>query len=325
MNQALTIRKINELIEENERFLITAHERPDGDAAGSTLCLCHVLNDMGKTAVAYLEDPIPRHLTFLVGADKVLTELPDPDEFDAVFVLDCGEFSRVGKQADRLAGHPNLVNIDHHKSNDGYGSLSLFDPEASSTGELIWEIIEAGDLPVGKNAAMALYTAIYTDTTSFRNANSTPQSYRICGKLVARGADPVMVADEFYINQTESRVRLLGRAIASLIVEPGGKIAGVLVTQKDLDECQAGPDELEGFVEYPRSILGVQAAYLLREVSPQMVKGSLRSSNPVDVAEVAQSFGGGGHIRAAGLRTEGTLEQVRKNLVQKLTEAVNKT
>lgn len=316
-----TIETISDLIRSNQRFFICAHENPEGDAIGATLGLGLALASAGKEVVVYNPDGIPSNLQFLPKQDTVVHRLPEPFDFEVILVLDCGELERVGTAATRLAGHPRLVNIDHHQTNSRFGVVNWVDPQTSSTGEMIFQLLENLDVPVRSDAALCLFTAIYTDTMALSTPSASPETFRVCGELVRIGIDTRQVSVEYYFKQSERRVRLLARALSSLRIENGGRIAGITLTASDLKATGATPDDLEGFVEFPRNIEGVDVAYLLREQDGK-TKGSLRSSTAVDVAAVAESLGGGGHARAAGFRTQGALEDVRAQLIQKLVDAL---
>lgn len=313
----LTITKIKELIEKNDRFLICAHENPDGDAIGASLGLGFALRDFRKTAVVYNKDTVPPNTHFLPGSDSIIHALDDVGDFDVVIVLDCGELTRVGNEWEKLKDAPNLVNIDHHKTNSMFGQLNLVDQKATSAGELIYRILEQLKAPIKKETATCLFTAIYTDTVALSTDSTSEDTFRICGELTRLGIDTFRISREYYFKHSEKKVRLLVRALSSLKVEEGGRIAGVTLLAKDLEETNTGPEDVEGFIEYPRNIRGVEAAYFLREQG-DTIKGSLRSSEKVDSATIAESLGGGGHSRAAGFKTTGTLEQVRTMLIQKI-------
>ena len=315
-----TIAQIGKAIVDGKRFLVAAHENPDGDAIGSSLALGLALEEIGKQVTVYSRGPVPKAIDFLPGRDRIVSDLPDPGEYDTVFILDSGELNRIGGELEQLlVGHANIINIDHHRTNDEFGVINLVSEQASSTGELLWKIFRANDIPVGLGTATNLYTAIYTDTSGFRHSNAGPDSFHICAELRALGVDNVQVAEEYFFLQSEQRVRLLARALPTLQIDCDGKIAGISLTLADAEATGAGWDEVEGFVEFPRSIFGVQAAYFIREQKGGAVKGSLRSNGMVDVSAVAKEFPrGGGHARASGFRTEGTLDQVREFLVQRI-------
>lgn len=313
--------RILEKIKECQSFLICAHERPDGDAVGAVLGLGIALIEFGKDVVIYNASAPPNNVMFLPGIDLMTTTLPDEIDFDVVFVLDCGELDRTGPMSEKLVGHKRLINVDHHQTNDEFGAINYVNEKASSTGELIFKLLEQGNINVSPDAAINLYTAIYTDTMALSTPSASSEAFRICGELVKKGINIREAAVQYYFHQTEKRVRLLAKALESLKIEEGGEIAGISLTQKEMAEIGAGPDDVEGFIEFPRNIDGVQVAYFLRE-GRTMIKGSLRSGNAVDSATIAATLGGGGHAPAAGFRTEGALEDVRKALIEKLFEAL---
>ena len=314
-----TLTKISKLIEKNERFLICSHENPDGDAVGASLGLGFALRDLGKTAVVYNKHNAPPNTRILPGHEQMIHTLPDPDQFDAVLVLDCGELSRIGDGWEKISPTPNLVNIDHHKTNNRFGELNLVEAGSSSTGELIYRLLEQLAAPISKETATCLFMAIYTDTVALSTESASADTFHICGELTRSGIDTFRISREYYFVQSEKKVRLMARALGSLKVEPNGKVAGVTLLAKDLVETETGPEDVEGFIEFPRNIRGVEAAYFLRE-QDSFIKGSLRSSDKVDSAVIAESLGGGGHARAAGFRTTGTLEEVRTLLIKKIND-----
>ena len=317
-----TIHRINQLIQDHQRFFVAAHENPEGDAIGATLALTLALRSLGKQVVLYNRDPVPRNLRFLPQVELVTQTLPEPiDDFDVLFIVDCGDLNRVGPHAEKLAGHPNLVNIDHHQTNDRFGTVNLVDDGASSAGQIVYRILDEGGIAVDPNMATSLFTAIYTDTMALRTASAGPESFRVCAELIRIGVDTAQVAEEYYLKQTETRLRLLSRALNTLQIASDGRIAGVTLTARDMEQTGASPDDIEGFIEFPRSIHGVEAAYVLREQGG-LIKGSLRSGRGVNVAQVAEALGGGGHVQAAGFRQDGTLEEVRAKVIELLTGAL---
>lgn len=313
--------QILSLLQEGSSFLVISHENPDGDAVGSTLATTLMLRQMGKQAVAFNENAIPGYLQWLPG-NECLVQSAVPQDFEVVCVLDCGAADRMGKIAEQVAQHPRVVNIDHHVTNQGFGQANLVAPQASSTCELLHGLAKFLDCELTPDIATNLYLGIYTDTNMFKNANSTPEAYAACGELVAAGADYMQVAKRVYIDTSAARITLLSRVLSTLQVEDNGRIAGIICTTEELRELQLGPEDLETFVEFPRAIVGVKAAYLLREQDGGHVKGSLRGNDQVDVAQVAKQYGGGGHQKAAGFRAEGQLAEVRVQLVEKLKEAL---
>jgi len=310
------IEKIADIIRKGRTFLVTSHVRLDGDAVGSELALYEALRGLGKEAVVYNQDRTPQMYAFLPDAGVIVNRLGPLEGYDAVFVLDCSEIERVGDEARRIAGIRQIVNIDHHISNDLYGHLTLTDPEASSTGEMVFRLLDGMGLAVTKDMAVNLYTAILTDTGAFRYSNTGPGTFAVAGRLLEKGADPAWIAQMVYETHPAVKFRLLGRALTTLEFDWQGRIAALTVTKKMLDEAGAQWEHTEGFVEYPRSIEGVQVAVFFSEIGDGLFKVSLRSKGRFNVEEVARTFGGGGHINAAACRVRGDADAVKKRLFE---------
>lgn len=314
--RAGTLRQISELIGRHRYFLIVAHERPDGDAVGSTLAFYHILRSLGKDAVVYAQDRTPENYLFLPGSDKIIYELPSVENFEAVVILDCSNIERIGAQAAKIAGIPHLINIDHHVSNEGFGDISLIDPDASSTGELLFRLLRYSKAPLTVETATCLYTAILTDTGGFRYGNTHSSSLLAAAELVEGGADPQWISENIYESDPAGRIRLLTMVLPTLILEEGGKIGSLVLTQKTLADARALPEHSEGFVDLPRSIKGVRISILYSEMMDGRYKISLRSKGSINVEKVARFLGGGGHVNAAGCRVSGELADVRRRVVE---------
>ena len=308
------IRQIAEIIQKGRAFLVTSHVRLDGDAVGSELALYEALKSLGKEAVVYNQDRTPQMYAFLPDAGVIVNRLGPLDGFDAVFVLDCSEIERMGEEAPRIAGIRRIVNIDHHISNDRYGHLTLTDPEASSTGEMIFRLIDGMGIELTRDMAVNLYTAILTDTGAFRYSNTGPKTFAVAGRLLEKGADPAWIAQMVYETFPAVKIRLLGRALSTLEFDWQGRIGAVTVSKKMLEDAGAQWEHTEGFVEFPRSIEGVQVAAFFSEISEGLYKVSLRSKGRFSVEEVARKFGGGGHINAAACRIQGDYDAVKRRL-----------
>jgi phosphoesterase RecJ-like protein len=312
------------LLREGRSFLVITHENPDGDAIGALLGLTLALRNLGKAADPYDVDAMPGYLTWVPGANLLRREA-DPAAYDVICALDCGAADRMGPLSQRVLAHPRVVDIDHHTTNEGYGAANLVVPKASSTSEILVRVLNGLGATITPEVATLLYLGVYTDTTMFQNSAATPDAFRVCGELVAAGADFLNVARRVYIDTSAARLMLLARVLSTLQIDADGRIAGMVCAKRHLDELGLGPDEMETFVEYPRAIIGVRAAYLLREVDGAgLVKGSLRAVGDFDVSTVAAQFGGGGHKKAAGFRTQGELADVRARVVELLGRLVGR-
>jgi phosphoesterase RecJ-like protein len=307
--------RISDLIGQYRVFLITAHERLDGDALGSELALCHMLRQMGKEATIYNQDETPENYQFLDGSERITRKLPVLEGFDAAFILDCSELERVGREAEKIAAIPHLVNIDHHFSNGGFCEIRLIDPLASSTGELICRLLTHMGFATTREMATCLYTAILTDTGGFRYANTGKNTLLAAAGLVADGADPQRISENVYETNPLARIRLLTIVLPTLTIEEGGRVGSLTITQQALKAAGATFDHAENFVDYPRSIRGVEISILYAELPDGRFKLSLRSKGLINVEKIARVFGGGGHINAAACRIEGRIDDIRRRVI----------
>lgn len=308
--------RIIDVIRSKRSFLITSHVRLDGDAVGSELALYHLLRNLGKEAVVYNEDETPGSYRFLPGAGVIVHSLGAVDRFDAVFVLDCSEINRVGDAASKILGMKTLIHIDHHLSHTGNVELSIADPGASSVGELLYRLIERMGAPVTREIAVNLYTAIMTDTGSFRYSNTGEDTFRIAGHLVRMGADPHGISEQVYENNPKEKIRLLEKVLGTLEFAWDGRIGMLWVSRQMLRDAGALPEQTENFVDLARSIEGVEVAAFFTEMEKDFYKVSLRSKGRINVAKVAGGFGGGGHFSAAACKMEGRLNDVKSRMVR---------
>lgn len=284
------------------RFLLTSHISPDGDAIGSELGLARLLRTLGKGAVIWNRDETPSVYRALPGADRIHTgaEPPPgwPDKFDGVVALECPGLDRTG-----LEGHVverQLVNIDHHLGNQHYGAVNWVDPTAPAVGEMIFRLAQGLHIDLDADTANALYLTLVTDTGGFRFANSTPEAFEAAAALVRAGARPDEVSRWLHESRTLTSLRLLRELLDSIALHADGRIATAQLAPAMYERAGAGPADAEGLIDYPRSIAGVEAVALVRELAEGGVKVSLRSRGDVDVERIARHHGGGGHKNAAG-------------------------
>jgi phosphoesterase RecJ-like protein len=298
--------------------LIATHVNPDGDAIGSSLALAETLEKQGKRVVLYDRDPVPYMFTFLPLADNFVSRIPEDEIFDLLLLLDCSELSRTGDVLPGFSGYRQMGCIDHHVTNDSFAQVNLIDAKASATAELVYEVISRMDPDYSREVAINLYTGIITDTGSFHYANSTPHSFVIAGEMVNRGVDPWMVAQQVYESEPVSRLQLLGHVLQTLQIAPDGKAACVTVTQEMYALTGTNAEHTDRLVNYPRSIAGVEVAFFLRQDAEKSYKLSFRSRGKVDVASLAQEFGGGGHKNAAGCNLTGTVDEIIQLVFRKI-------
>lgn len=309
------IDRIVEVINRCQRFLITSHVRLDGDALGSELALYLFLKGMGKEVTLYNEDPTPDNYLFLPASSQIGHTLGDVSPYEAAFILDCSEIERVGKEASRIQTVGVLVNIDHHVSNDGFCEIKLLDPQASSTGELVWRILQAMHFEPTPEIAECLYTAILTDTGSFRYGNTTSLALMVASKMVDYGASPQRISQEIYEHEALEKMKLMARVLSGLSLERDGRVACLAVTLQDLAETGATHQHTEGFVDLGRHVKGVKISVLFSQIGPDTFKVSLRSKDEINVEQIARMLGGGGHRNAAACRIQGDLASVKEKVL----------
>src|SRR5918995_3119025 len=309
------------VLKPGQRVCITTHVNPDGDGLGSEVGLVHLLRAQGLDAVITNPSPTPPRFSFLFddlpGIDRSSEAVKELRRADLIIVLDISDLTRLGMLIDtvRDRGVP-VACIDHHVS---VGVLPAgpryVDPAAAATGELVFEVAQANGWPITQAAARGLYVAILTDTGGFRFSNTRPHTLRVAADLLETGVDPEKIYLEVYAKAPEGRPRLFAEALQTLVVEREYGLAWVTVPPGAIERLGVSSDDLDGVVEFPRSIEGVRMALLFREVSQGRVKVSLRSIGPVDVAAFAKRFGGGGHTKAAGLAITGSLAQVQATVL----------
>lgn len=308
------------------RFLLTSHVSPDGDAIGSELGLARLLRTLGKGAVIWNRDETPTVYRALPGAERIHTgaEPPSgwPDKFDGVIVLECPGIDRTGLE-EHLLERP-LVNVDHHLGNQHYGAVNWVDPTAPAVGEMIFRLAQGLRIELDADTANALYLTLVTDTGGFRFANATPEAFEAAAALVRVGARPDEVARWLYDSRSLASLRLLAEMLGSLSLHADGRIATAQLLPAMYQRAGAGPADAEGLIGYPRSIAGVEAAALARELPEGGVKVSLRSRGEVDVERIARHHGGGGHKNAAGYTAEdGDVGSVLAATVEELEAALD--
>jgi phosphoesterase RecJ-like protein len=307
--------KIKETIEGGRRFLVTTHVDPDGDALGSAFAMAFALTGLGKDAAVYLRDRVPYRYRFLPKPAALFHEVSEEDGYDGVIVVDCGSLSRVGNGLESLKRRGSLINVDHHVANEAFGQINILDERASSAAEILYLILKSLGVRFTFEIAVNLYTAILTDTGSFRYESTTKRAFSICEEMTEFGVIPASVAGEVYESHPKERYRLLCLVLATLETFSGDRIAVATVTKEMFDETGTNREYTEGFVEQIKEIGSVRVACLMRELGDGKYKISMRSKGSIDVAAVARTFGGGGHRNAAGCVLEGDMGAVKSKLV----------
>ncbi len=318
--------KLYELIENSNRVLITSHENPDGDALGSMLALGLGLRKMNKEVVFYTKDNVPEILNFLPHSDEIINSLDSiSGPFDIAFALDCTSTNRAGRDFEVYAASENckkVVIIDHHLTTGSEADLHILDNTASSTGMIIYRILRSFSIEIDQSISQNIYTTILSDTGSFNYSNTSSETFRIAADLVEAGADPAEISQALYENEPLRKLELLKLVMPTLEITQDKRIASIVVHKKMFDETGTTKEDTEGMVNIPRSIKGVEVAVLFRENIDQDWKLSLRSRGLVNVAKIAESYGGGGHGRAAGCSIKGNIEEVKSKIISSVKEAL---
>jgi len=313
-----------EALRGGDGFVLTGHRRPDGDSLGSALGLARILRSMGKDALVWNRDDMPTVYHALPGSEGIhVGEEPPagfPETFGAVVTVECPSLERTGLEA-HLQQLP-ILNIDHHLGNEHYGTVNWIDTSAPALGALVYRLAKALGVELDEVTATMLYLTLVTDTGGFRFANATAEAFDAAADLVREGAHPETVSRWIYESHPEASLRLLGEMIHSLALHHDGRIATAALTADMFERAGATAADAEDLVDHPRSIAGVEAVALLREIGEDRYKGSLRSRGPVDVERIARGLGGGGHKNAAGFEADGRLEELRNRLVAELAEAL---
>lgn len=306
--------KLDEILKGVKRAGIAGHVRPDGDCTGSCLALYQYLR-MYYPEVStdvYLEE-IPNSFHMLTGADEIRHELPEDTGYDVFFALDCGDTKRLGFAGTLFEQAKKTVCIDHHVSNLAFADVNQIVPDASSTSELIYDLLEKERIT--KEIAEALYLGIVHDTGVFQYSCTKPSTMETAAELLRKGIDGPKIIEKTFYEKTYAQNQVLGKALLESIRLMDGKVIFSYITKKSMNFFGVKAKDLEGIVSQLRVTTGVEAAIFLYELESGEFKVSLRSKEKVDVSKVAQYFGGGGHVRAAGLTFRGTVHDAVNNIV----------
>ncbi len=299
----------------HDRFLITTHENPDGDALGSVLAMKLAVEQLGKDGFLYLSGtiPLPSEYGFM-DLSGLSRELPDDASERVVLALDCANERRLGPDSAFVENAPLVVNVDHHHDNSRFGNVNLIVSGASSTGEILYDLFAELGTTITPDIAEALYIALVTDTGRFQYTNTTPKALRIAAQLVEAGANVHRVFQDVYENVAFAKLKLLARALERARVYEGGRL--IVADLERADFAAAGAEEpfAEGIIDYLRAVEGAEIVALIREPPTQngpTRRVSLRTrGGGVDVSAIARKSGGGGHPQAAGFSSEASPDEI---------------
>lgn len=319
------ISNVKEEILKANKIGLSFHTSPDGDAIGSTLGLLNGLLHLNKEAYIISRDVISDNLSFLPLSENVNKEVTQPtSDTDLVIVLDCGNVERISADLSSYGG--KIINIDHHVSNEMYGFINYVDTKAAATCEIVYLLLKELEIDFKSKSqdiidiGKCIYTGIVTDTGSYRHSNVTEQTHKIASELIGIGVDNSNIHSNLFDNKPFDKVKLMGCVLSNIELQFDGKIAVLEITKNMIEELNLPNTDTSDIISIGLSIKGVEVALLLKEVD-EGVKASLRSKNDVDVRKVAESFGGGGHVKAAGVMQRAVnLKEAKVNLLKILKE-----
>lgn len=306
-------------IRAGQRFLVTSHQRPDGDAIGSAVAMALALRALGKDATVVMDAVPPAFLQPFPDVDAIRVTTAVDEAVDAVIVMECSTLARCG-----VAGldRSPVVNIDHHPGNVLYGTHNWIDERAAACGEMVFTLIEALGVELTPAIATHLYLAILTDTGSFHFSHLSPRTYELAGRAVAAGADPQWIARTHYDSSSLARVRIFGAVLNGMRIHADGRVALLTITQQMARELGGTYDDTEGLINFPLTVKDIQAVAFFKESGPDDWRISLRSKGAVDTGAIAKQLGGGGHTNASGCGWQGPLADGQAFIARQLTDAV---
>ncbi len=308
---------LSDILKGKKRVALGGHVRPDGDCVGSSMGLYLYLKEQYPDihTDVYLED-IPEAYRMIKGTDEVKTQINGSDVYDLFICLDCGDVQRLGFSGPLFEHAKETLCIDHHISNDAFADYNYIVPDASSTSELVYTVLDRDKISF--HSAEALYMGIVHDTGVFQYSCTSPETMEIAADLMRKGINGNEIIDKTYYEKTYIQNQILGRALLESMLIMDKKCIVSVIRQKSMEFFQAKPSDLEGIVSQLRLTKGVEVAIFLHELSPQKFKVSLRSKGKVDVSEIAKFYGGGGHVRAAGVTMEGSSHDVINNITARI-------
>jgi len=324
MSEQVSLEKIAKILRENDSFILLSHVRPDGDAIGSQIALGASLEAMGKKVRFVNQDGLPENMEFLPMSDRIETPPAEPIDVDVLVALDTANQPRLGEDALKAASKAKIiVNIDHHKSNPGYGDFAHIDSASPATGQILYKLITENEMPFPDATRDAIYVAVSTDTGSFQYRGTTVETYNMAADLVSRGLDVAKINTLTYDNHPYRRVELTRELLNTLERSPDGKSANWELTQEVKERLELQPDDSEGLIDMIRAIRGVYIAVFFEELKDKSIRVSMRSKDKmIDVCEICQKFGGGGHALAAGIRMEGPLIAAKNLVMAEVASAI---
>ena len=315
-------KEIGLLIESAKKLLVVSHVNPDGDALGTQLAFATYLKSLGKEVTLVREEAIPERYQFLPGIEQIrpIDDIKNSLDIDTVIALECPKLSRAGDIISSLSDDIKIINIDHHQDNDNYGQVKWIDKDASSVGEMVYELFESFRYQIDEETAVLLFTAILTDTGRFRYESTSGRTMEIAGKLIEAGANPRDICDKVFYNLQPATIKLIGNVLSNAEFIDNNRTCLLSLTNEILESEEYSEAETEGIAEYSLYGKGVTLGVTFKERNKGTTRISLRSRGNPNVAELAAEFGGGGHICAAGCSIDKPMTEAKNEFLQKLKE-----
>lgn len=318
--------EISRVIQKNKNFLITSHINLDGDGIGSELALYFILKKLNKKVTILNQDRIPKIYDFLPESDKVQywnNNRINPKSIDVGIALDCSSIKRIGRTYEIFKDIKTIINIDHHKSNENFGNLNYLDCSASSVGEIIYEFITFLNIDLlDEKISTCLFTAIITDTGSFRYSNVSSKTFGVASHLTRHRIKSHLIANNIYNRSTYPGLKLLGESLLTLEMDDSNYVSWLTITRKMLNDTNANDEDIEGIINIATTLNNVEISILFRETKDNKIKVSFRSKGNFDVNKFAGKFKGGGHPNAAGCLCLGKLDEIKEKILSKLFKEI---
>jgi bifunctional oligoribonuclease and PAP phosphatase NrnA len=321
-NTTTDLAHIVDAIKQRQRFVLSSHVRPDGDAIGSQLAMAYALRHLGKSVRIVDGDKPPTPLLVFPGVSdiEVVKEIDDPG--DAVIVMECGDLARTGVKGFERGF---VINIDHHPGNTMYGALNWFDLSAAACGEMVFDLVKALGVPLTAEIATHVYIAILTDTGSFHYSNITPKTFEICQECMEAGVNPPAVARSIFDSNNLGRLKLFGAVLSKMELDATGRLATVYVDRKLAADCGGTYEDTEGLINLPLTVKEIQAVVFFKENGPEDWRISMRSKGEIDINAVAKKFGGGGHKNASGCSAKGNYKTLQRQFCELIMAEIDKS
>jgi phosphoesterase RecJ-like protein len=312
--------QVADAIRQRQRFVVTSHARPDGDAIGSSLAMAYALRHLGKDVRVVSRDAPPPPLMVFPGVPEIdiVGHLDDPGE--AVIVMECGDIKRPGVDGIERG---YVINIDHHPGNVLYGALNWMDLSAAACGEMVFDLVRELGVPLTYEIALHVYIAILTDTGSFHYSNITPRTFDICRQCMEAGVSPPAVARSIFDANNLGRLKLFGAVLNRMHLDPTGRIATLSVDKQLTHDCGGTYEDTEGLINLPLTVKEILAVVFFKEIGPGDWRVSMRSKGDIDINAIAKEFGGGGHKNASGCSARGDLVTLQAIFEQKVKQAID--